>query len=734
MIENDDFSGIENEFSTMSDQEKEQTVDALKAVAVGLKEQPKPKKKSKLKTVLIVIGLVLLFLIIGIIVAAIILSAKLDDAVENAQDELNSVMEQELDEDSMINDASGQTHASGKTASNRPDDETWAIYWYICGTDLESDYGCATDNLAETFNREDWPNNLTFVVEAGGTKEWANSLFSDEQITRFVCDKDTQDVVDVLDDTNMGDPDTLADFLEFATENYPADNTMIIFWNHGGGSLGGACFDELNDFDSLTLPEMAEAFSKVYKSSESDPPIDIIGFDCCLMATLDVANVFSGYADYMVASEETEPGSGWDYETWVNLFYEEPNPDPYELSKLICDSYLEYNMEEDPETCKVTLSVLDLNKVPALVDAYDKMGEAALEITAEDSLFYTGFSRAASNSKNFGGRSAEVGFTGMVDLGDFAKNVSEGVDEAKDVLDALDDAVLYNVTGPYACDATGVSIYHDSNGDPGDVEKFIEVGAGKAFKVFYALGVFDDEDPDTRDFLSNYGIDMEEYPKIAKLTDFLTESPEFIYKEDERASVNIGGDIAQYVSSVDYQLYFIDEEYDAIRFLGRDDEIDADWENGVFTEHFGGMWGYLNGFPLFMDLTYDSDEYNEYTASILIDDYEAFLKVYYDFEENEWVVGNVFYASENGYVSRDIVEPEEGATISVLCYEQSLSGDDELEPYIFDEFTYDGNWDFEYNTLEDGEYALSMEFFDAMHNRMDSDILIFEMQDGNIYY
>ncbi|MCR5235609.1 MAG: hypothetical protein K6E34_00220 [Lachnospiraceae bacterium] len=35
---------------------------------------------------------------------------------------------------------------------------------------------------------------------------------------------------------------------------------------------------------------------------------DFIGFDACLMATVETAYMLSPYADYMIASEEFEPG------------------------------------------------------------------------------------------------------------------------------------------------------------------------------------------------------------------------------------------------------------------------------------------------------------------------------------------------------------------------------------------------------------------------------------------
>ncbi len=65
----------------------------------------------------------------------------------------------------------------------------------------------------------------------------------------------------------------MAAFLEFCSTNYPADHTMVLFWNHGGGSVSGVAFDELFNYDSLTLVEMYQVFHQVYDLSEENPPL-----------------------------------------------------------------------------------------------------------------------------------------------------------------------------------------------------------------------------------------------------------------------------------------------------------------------------------------------------------------------------------------------------------------------------------------------------------------------------
>ena len=131
-------------------------------------------------------------------------------------------------------------------------------------------------------------------------------------------------LVDELPPASMGDAATLTDFLRYCKQNYPAEKTAVLFWNHGGGSVSGAAFDERYSYDSLTLDEMHTAFGRVWEADENNPPLELVGFDTCLMATVDVAGTFAGTAHYLVASEEVEPANGWDYTGWLGALAADP--------------------------------------------------------------------------------------------------------------------------------------------------------------------------------------------------------------------------------------------------------------------------------------------------------------------------------------------------------------------------------------------------------------------------
>ena len=171
------------------------------------------------------------------------------------------------------------------------DGSSWAVYWYLCGSDLESEGGFATGDLSELLEVE-LPENVTVVIQTGGAAQWQNDVVEADKLQRFVYNSEGLQLVDEQPSASMGDSETLADFLLFAKENYPADKTAVIFWNHGGGSVSGASFDELYGLDSLTLSEMYSAFVQVWEPSNEpgQQPLELVGFDTCLMATVDYEN------------------------------------------------------------------------------------------------------------------------------------------------------------------------------------------------------------------------------------------------------------------------------------------------------------------------------------------------------------------------------------------------------------------------------------------------------------
>ncbi len=205
---------------------------------------------------------------------------------------------------------------------------TRTVLVYMVGSDLESKHGAATADINEML-KVGSNQNLNIVITTGGANKdgW-------REVKRFLIPKGTKTITSIkeltqladLGDKNMGDSDTLREFLDWGIKTYKADKYSLVFWDHGGGAVGGngtVGNDENKEGNALSLPEIKTAINSVttlYKTK-----FDLIGFDTCLMATVETASMLVPYADYMVASEELEPGTGWNYTAWLSAISSKPS-------------------------------------------------------------------------------------------------------------------------------------------------------------------------------------------------------------------------------------------------------------------------------------------------------------------------------------------------------------------------------------------------------------------------
>ena len=331
-----------------------------------------------------------------------------------------------------------------KIKGNGKDEVT--IMVYMCGTDLESNYGMGTADLQEMLGA-DLGDNINLIVYTGGCKKWKNSVMSNtvNQIYQVVDGK-----LKVLDEdagkASMTNPDTLVEFIKYCDKTFSANRNMLIFWDHGGGSLSGYGYDEkYASSGSMNLAEITEALK------EADVTFDFIGFDACLMATLETALMLAPYADYMIASEETEPGVGWYYTDWLTALGANTSMPTIEIGKNIVDDFVE-TCAKKCQGQKTTLSVVDLAELEKTVpDELASFAKSASELIKDNE--YQTVSDARYNTREFAQSSA----IDQVDLAHLAENL--GTEEGKALAEALLSAVKYNRTSSNMTNAYGLSIY-----------------------------------------------------------------------------------------------------------------------------------------------------------------------------------------------------------------------------------------------------------------------------------
>ncbi len=629
------------------------------------------------------------------------------------------------------------TTDAGTAADNTTDngdialeDGSWAVYWYLCGSDLESNGGFATNDLSELMEVE-LPENVNVVIETGGSAVWQNDLMDADKLQRWLYNSEGLQLVDEQPSASMGEAQTLADFLSFAKENYPAEKTAVVFWNHGGGSVTGAAFDEIYGYDSLTLDEMYQAFSSVWNPSMEKQPLELIGFDTCLMATVDVAYTFADLAHYLVASEETEPANGWYYSQWVGTLAQNPSMNGEELGKVICDAYYA-GCEEVGTQDNTTLSLTDLTKVQTLLDAYDTFGAEALAAACTDPGFFSQFGRVAAQSENYGGNTKEQGYTNMVDLGHMARQSVGMLGSAQEVLDALDDCVLYQVGGQYRTEATGLSCYYSYNGDVEDFNSYAGLGAGVAFKYFYSYELTGELDNSGMAYIAD--MDFEELPEVKNLLSTDWDGAPLDLDEDGISFLTLGPEANDILAGIGFSLYYVDEESDMMLLLGTDNDMNADWDNGVFSDNFRGVWGSIDGNIVYMELSYESEDYNLYAIPVLLNGEEYNLQVVYDFSTDEWnVLGARQGIDNSGMADKELRLLQEGDEITTIWYMSTASGDDEFEPYTAATVTVTADTAFGEMELPDGSYSMVYEMRDAMDNYAYSEPVTFDCADGEIY-
>ncbi len=630
----------------------------------------------------------------------------------------------------------------------------WTILWYLCGTDLETDDGAATYNLDEAIAGAG-TDQVNVVVVTGGTKEWQNNVVPNDAIGIFRVTGDGLTEIDTLKDQNMADPALLSSMIQRVFRDYPAKYTMLLLWDHGGGSVGGVAFDERTD-DSISLEELQTALS------QGGQHFDIIGFDACLMATLESANALAPYGGYMIASQELEPGGGWNYREIMKAFAKDPVITPAALGKSICDSYLQHCIEWDDKEI-ATLSLVNLEKIPALVEAFDTMAWQLTSVAENPSAIQT-YRQDVSKARNFGGNNKSEGYTHMVDLGELVLN-TEGVWDSVGltVLDRLFEAVEYAIDGSTYQKASGLSVFYPFTTDRevSDACTVIaQVPVSKAYMRFVGAMVPTWTVPgDLNQTLGDRPDDSytaAETPAPAAEAAAETTVTQLIpadYQVTFSTEIDADGYYTLYVDSgldiveeVQFALYMIDNEENTAVLLGTDNDIDAYWDEGVFYDNFRGVWLTINGeycSPILID---SQDTYNLYTIPIELNGQRTNLRVMFviESEDEDGVTGSYQVVgvwdgtdAETGITSRDIRPLQEGDVILPLFDAYPLSDIGGVgEEWTSYEVTAGANGEvtLEEQDLFDGEYYYTFLLTDIFGQSYESDGVSLYMEGDEFYF
>ena len=666
---------------------------------------------------------------------------------------------------------SGAAPTASKSGKSKVDfndtynkNDTWLVYWYLCGTDLESDNGAATADFAELVQAK-LPPNVKVLIQTGGATEWHNEVVPSGQIARLLYDSEDLHLLETLPDADMGSQSTLVDFLRYGKDNFQADHKVFVFWDHGGGSVAGVCIDERTN-NMLSLNDINQAFSAVYEKSTENPPFEIIGFDACLMATYDTANALYGFSRYMVGSEEVEPGNGWEYTGWVGVLANNPAMGGASLGKEICDSYIRGCQQYRTDSA-ATLSLIDLSKIPELTWAYESFGLEALKNARSDARgFFSNFGRGAKRAENYGGNTRNSGYSDMVDLADLARQSKSLLpNSADDLINVIDEAVVYKVQGDYRQKGSGLSGFHSYDGSenylagylnvdsaplsqkflyyylifgelPQDIEKIIDDGSFEnALKKMKADIDASKPAPPVED---NVPVQVASTPPDQRQNLFSVASLEDLpvsVDNDGNAFVKLTDEQMDLLSSVHCQLVYISVEDNVILFLGSDANVVADWQKGIFKDNFNNMWPCLDGHLVYMTITAENDDYNLYDVPIKLNGVECNLQVAYSYKDQKYqILGARKGIDENGMGDRELIKLKAGDQITTIHYGALLSDENgDLMPLEVDTFTINSaNPEFKDDDMGDGIFGYYFEFVSPTEDSSLSQMVRFDVVNGQI--
>lgn len=350
--------------------------------------------------------------------------------------------------------------------------DTYTLMLYMCASDLESECGFATEDLNEIMYGYT-AGNLNVIVQTGGTAEWQNTVVADDRCQRY---RVTEDGLELVDDSlgmqNMADSATLTDFIQYCSSNYAADHYGLVLWDHGGGVVGGYGYDENFGGDSMSLTEMSRALG------DANVHLDMLGFDACLMANFETCLMAAPYADYLIASEEPEPGCGWYYTDWIGKLSENCGIPPKRYGRQIIDDYITESGWDSPSMYS-TLGMFDLQQVtqkllPALSQFSD---DAVQQLSAGE---YRRISQSRSNT-----RAVYQSELDHIDLLDYAQHSqSETADQLEQ---AVSDCVVYYRETENGSGDNGLSIlfpYYDLSALDMLEEMYQTLGYDDAYPAF----------------------------------------------------------------------------------------------------------------------------------------------------------------------------------------------------------------------------------------------------------
>ena len=618
--------------------------------------------------------------------------------------------------------------------------QTWTVLMYLCGADLESGEGQASNNLEDLSKRVS-SDQVNFVIQTGGSSSWKNEQIDPEKLQRFEMQGEELKLVEEEKMRNMGDPETFADFLKWGVKTYPAEKYMVLLWDHGGGALGGACLDEVFNNSMMTTAEIADALA------QADTKFELLGFDACLMASYEVATMMSPYANYMVASEEVSSGMGWNYESLGTYLAENPAADGVKLGRSICNSFVD-RLEKNNEEVGATIALIDLGNMEPVVEA---VNEFAVEMgkTISDVDKMTMLSMELDGAKKY----ADGYSRDLVDMAEKAQILDRSV--TNKVVDAVNDAVLFQISADDYKHNNGLSMMYDLTLSSYLYDRYADICPSPAYLAYLDAMTYWWRAPKAL------------YETTEKMPEPDLGQIQIAYDivQDENKNYNLqvtNGESA--LTEVYYEIYTYDQEEKRIRSLANIPELVRDTDSNTFREEFDGKIASIGGEYCYLSLVEENEDYILYETPVEYEGNVYQLRIAYYPEETEeaetentdsaqaeqqpyldWLDQSVdrehgtyvvygIWNSLNSSLNlpyRNVVYLEDGMEMTLLFPETDVRESAVLY-HRGSNITYHSDMDVKLKTLSDGDYAMRYVMKNALGTVEKSDLIEIQMKDGDI--
>jgi hypothetical protein len=341
--------------------------------------------------------------------------------------------------------------------------------------------------------------NLDVFVAFGGARQtgWRGVKVLDidgivkDGADGYYGNDDASTYLKSTDGANMGDPEVLKAFLtetKARKASHGSARTFLTMWDHGG-AYGGVGPDSTTEA-VLSNAQQRDALASTGFSA------DIIGYDACLMASVEVVAAVKDHGNYLLASEELEPGHGWDYTQVIAAIAQDPNRPVADIGKAVVDSFID--SPRHAGTDGRTLSLVNLRQADGLLQALDAFGNA---YAGKLSQTYQGLLDAAGEATPYGSE-GQRGDEVSVDLHGFVSAVKTQAPgpEAETLLNAIKNSVVYARHDGSKPGSFGLSIYSLQNLGTFQSQGYTRDNAvpGNWFNLvqnFMGLGASDTESP-----------------------------------------------------------------------------------------------------------------------------------------------------------------------------------------------------------------------------------------------